>query len=88
MTVEAIAVADSGPLISLARINLLDLIPQLCSRVLIPPAVWEEVTVRGAKAPGAYEVSQATWIEIVHPHRGEVLATTELQTEPHLPTRR
>lgn len=37
--IEALAVADSGPLIALARINQLALLPQLCSRVLIPPAV-------------------------------------------------
>ena len=38
-------VGDSSPLISLALIGQLDLLPKLYRRVLIPPAVWNEVTV-------------------------------------------
>jgi len=61
---EAVIVADSSPLIGLARIGQLDILPRLGSRVLAPQFVWEEATIRGSSAPGAVEISQATWIEV------------------------
>ncbi len=61
---EAVIVPDSSPLIGLARIGQLDILPQLSSRVLVPQFVWEEVTIRGSGAPGSVEVKQATWIEV------------------------
>jgi len=64
---DTVAIADSGPLICLARINQLELLPRLFSRTLLPPEVWNEVTVRGQGHPGAYEVSQATWLTIQAP---------------------
>lgn len=60
-------VGDSSPLISLALIGQLDLLPRLYQRVLIPPAVWNEVTVQGAGLPGAQAVSELTWLEIQEP---------------------
>jgi predicted nucleic acid-binding protein len=44
-------------------------LPNLYQRVLAPPAVWDEVTVQGQSLPGAYEVSQLTWLEIQVPER-------------------
>jgi len=64
---NAAIIADSSPLISLAIIEQLELLPQLYQRVLLPPAVWDEVTVRGAGLPGAQAVSQAQWLEIQAP---------------------
>ncbi len=64
---EAAAIADSGPLISLARINQLELLPGLFSKILAPPEVWNEVTVKGQRRPGAFEISQITWITIQEP---------------------
>jgi predicted nucleic acid-binding protein len=64
---DTVAIADSGPLICLARINQLELLPRLFSRILVPPEVWNEVTVRGQGHPGAYEVSQITWLTIQVP---------------------
>ena len=64
---DTAAVADSGPLICLARINQLELLPRLFAKILVPPEVWDEVTVRGQGHPGAYEVSQVTWITIQAP---------------------
>lgn len=60
-------VGDSSPLISLAIIGQLDLLPKLYRRVLIPPAVWNEVTVQGVGLPGAQAVSELTWLEILEP---------------------
>lgn len=64
---DTAAIADSGPLICLARINQLELLSRLFSKILVPPEVWNEVTVRGQGHPGAYEVSQVTWLTIQAP---------------------
>jgi uncharacterized protein len=64
---ESGAIADSGPLISLARINQHELLPLLFSKILVPPEVWDEVTVKGQERPGAHEISRVTWITIKEP---------------------
>ncbi len=58
---EKVAIADSGPLICLARINQLDLLRRLFSKILVPPEVWHEVTIKGQGYPGAQEISRVTW---------------------------
>ena len=57
-------VSNASPLINLARIDQLDLLPRLYGELLIPEAVWEEVVTEGAGQPGADEVKAATWIKI------------------------
>ena len=64
---DTAAIADSGPLICLARINQLELLPGLFAKILVPPEVWDEVTVRGKDHPGAHEMSQVTWLTIQAP---------------------
>jgi len=64
---DTAAIADSGPLICLARINQLELLPRLFSRILVPPEVWNEVTVRGKEHPGAQHVSQSKWLTLQLP---------------------
>lgn len=54
-------VSNSGPLISLARIQRLSLLPELFERVAIPRAVWREV-VRPRRI-GSAEIRNAEWIE-------------------------
>lgn len=56
-------VSNASPLVNLARIGRLSLLPNLFGRVLIPEAVWQEVVVAGKGQPGAEEISQANWIE-------------------------
>ncbi|HRI65532.1 MAG TPA: DUF3368 domain-containing protein [Polyangium sp.] len=59
-------IADSGPLISLARIGQLHLIPQLFFKVRIPDAVMREVTQGAAEGrPGATEIRNAEWVEVI-----------------------
>lgn len=62
-----VIVADSSPLIALAIIEQLELLRQLYQRVLLPPAVWDEVTVQGRGLPGAQAVSHLPWLEIQAP---------------------
>ena len=66
MTNSAI-VTDSSPLIALAIIEQLELLPQLYQCILIPPAVWEEVTIKGMGLPGAQSISQVQWLEVKLP---------------------
>lgn len=80
MTKSAI-VADSGPLISLAIIDQLDLLRQLYKHVLVPPAVWDEVTVKGQGMPGAHAVSQLAWLEILKPEL-QVLQPLSILVDP------
>ncbi|SKA75900.1 hypothetical protein SAMN02745130_01596 [Thiothrix eikelboomii] len=74
-------VADSGPLISLAIIGQLDLLRQLYQRVLVPPAVWHEVTVKGLGMPGAQAVAQLSWLEIRKPEQ-QVLQPLSILVDP------
>jgi predicted nucleic acid-binding protein len=53
------AVSDSSPLIHLAKIEALELISRLYSRILIPPAVWREVVEESDGRPGAAEMQKA-----------------------------
>lgn len=69
-----IVVADAGPLIHLAAIGQLELIHRLSPEVLVPQAVFDEVVVVGAGLPGAAAVGTASWIRIVTPTRGDVVA--------------
>jgi uncharacterized protein len=53
------AVADTSPLLALARLDLLHLLPRLFERTLIPPAVFSEAVERRPNAPGAGAVRRA-----------------------------
>lgn len=59
-----IAVSDSSPLITLARIGHLKLLADLYGRIVIPTQVHHEVVVSGRGLPGAEEVRKADWIEV------------------------
>jgi predicted nucleic acid-binding protein len=66
-----VIVADSGPLISFARIGELKLIERMVNRVLIPPAVMEEIAPRGKRRKGAMALQRAPWIiveNLANPH--------------------
>ena len=54
-----IVVSNSSPLIVLTEIGLLSLIPQLYGTITVPAAVFDEITVAGADAPGADEIRKA-----------------------------
>ena len=43
---EAVLIADSSPLIGLARIGQLALLPHLAEKVVVPPAVWDDSRAR------------------------------------------
>jgi predicted nucleic acid-binding protein len=57
-------VSNASPLINLARIGQLDLLPQLYGELTAPDAVWREVVLEGAGQPGAEEIETASWIQV------------------------
>jgi uncharacterized protein len=76
------AVSDSSPLIHLAKIEALELISRLYSRVLIPPAVWREVVEESDGRPGAVEMERAVaagWM-VKQAAKNEILVIALRQT--------
>lgn len=59
-----IVVADTSPLLYLARLGLLDLLPPLYGSVTVPTTVWRELTEYRPDAPGVAELLGATWITV------------------------
>ena len=57
-------VADSSPLVILAKLGCFELLKKLFSRLHISAEVHHEVVVAGAGLPGASEVGDAAWIEV------------------------
>jgi hypothetical protein len=60
-SVKTPASARAGPLIAYARIERLDLLRQVVGELLIPEAVYEEMT-RVRRRPGAADVERGDWI--------------------------
>jgi len=54
-----VTVCDSSPLIHLAGVGHLDLLPRFYGTVLIPPAVFREVVTEGGTRSPARMVAQA-----------------------------
>jgi predicted nucleic acid-binding protein len=57
-------VADSSPLIILAKLNLFELLRKLYPHVYISAEVYAEVVIAGGGLPGATNVASAGWIEV------------------------
>ena len=58
-----IVVSNTSPVINLAVIGKLDLLRLLYQKIMMPYAVFHEITVKGAGQPGASDVQAANWIE-------------------------
>lgn len=59
-----IVVADTSPVLHLARIGRLDLIPAVVGQVVIPRTVWNELVHLGTRADVITALNSATWIDI------------------------
>lgn len=60
---DLLVVADSGPLIALAGVQCLDLLPQLYPRVAAPHAVIEEIMAGASLSPRHNFLPQVSWLE-------------------------
>jgi len=72
-----IIVSNTTPLSELAKIDRLDLLQTLFTTILIPPAVYAELTT--GNHPAATAIPAATWIEtqeVSQPERIEQLLQT------------
>jgi predicted nucleic acid-binding protein len=58
-------VVNATPLIALSLVNRLDLLHRLFEEVIVPPAVYEEITAKDADQTGVTALRSATWIKIV-----------------------
>lgn len=61
-------VSNSSPLIALARIDLLTVLPSLFQEILVPEAVWHEVVIRGVGKPGGEALIKATHVGWLRQH--------------------
>lgn len=57
-----IVVSDTSPILNLARIGRLGLLPSLYHRVLIPTAVYEELTAAKNDLPSAVDLGWEPWL--------------------------
>jgi predicted nucleic acid-binding protein len=62
MAEERPVVTNSGPLIALSSVGQLDVLLHLYTEVLVPEAVWREVTTAGEGRPGSRELTESSWI--------------------------
>jgi uncharacterized protein len=60
-----IVVADTSPLLHLARIGRLDLLPAVVGRVTVPRSVWGELVHPGTRSDVVTSIESATWIDVV-----------------------
>jgi uncharacterized protein len=59
-----IVVSDTSPITNLASIGQLELLRQLYGQIVIPPAVYRELTTAGETVPGYQEVQTFDWITV------------------------
>ena len=58
-----VIISDTSPIINLARIGYLDLVPRLFGTIIIPDFVYHEIVVVGKGLPGAKEIAEADWVQ-------------------------
>lgn len=59
-----IVVSNTSPIINMAVIGHLELLRKLYNKIIIPQAVYHEITVKGLGQVGAQEVEKSKWIEV------------------------
>lgn len=57
-------VVDAGPLIFLAKLDRLDLLPNIGEQIYIPQAVMSEIHAKDDKACSILEQASATWLQV------------------------
>ncbi|NUQ26755.1 MAG: DUF3368 domain-containing protein [Saprospiraceae bacterium] len=60
-----LVVSDTSPIINLASIGHLHLLPELFTEIVIPTAVFDEIAGEGNNEPGSVEVKTASWVKIL-----------------------
>lgn len=76
-----IVVSDTSPLIALAAVGQLRLLPHLYGQVIVPEQVFLEATAARPTAPGADEVRSVKWIRIEKPTNQSLLKALTLELD-------
>jgi len=63
-----IVVSDTSPILNLARIGRLDLLPLLYHQVLMPSAVYEELIRSKSDLPPAIDLASQPWLIVATPN--------------------
>ncbi len=66
-----IVISDSSSLIAIAAVGHLDLLRTMYEEVIVPPAVWNEVSL--PNRPGGDDLVRAEWIRVVPPSHPNVI---------------
>ena len=69
-----IVISDTSPILNLARIELLDLLPNLYQQVLIPPAVHHELLRTHYEGRAALERALESWLVVAWPKNEQLVA--------------
>jgi predicted nucleic acid-binding protein len=56
-------ILDAGPIIALAKISALHVLPRLFEEIVVPSVVMREVAPRSEKRPGV-EIRKAAWVRV------------------------
>jgi predicted nucleic acid-binding protein len=57
-------VSNAGPIISAARAGQLDILHSVVQQLILPPAVHDEIVLKGAGKPGAEPEALSAWTEV------------------------
>jgi predicted nucleic acid-binding protein len=60
-----IVVSNTSPIINLAAIEKIHLLKKCFEKIIIPKAVYDEITIKGRGEPGDKEVRTVDWIKVV-----------------------
>lgn len=58
-------IVNATPLIALALVNQLDLLPQIFDEIIVPKPVYDEVTNQGLERPGARAIAGVDWLKVI-----------------------
>ena len=77
-----IVVSNTSPITNLAAIGQLDMLRQLYAKILIPQAVYGELTFGDGNQPGGQEVQTLAWIETRHVADRVLVTALQLELDP------
>ena len=69
-----IVVSDTSPVLNLARVRRLDLLPSLYHQVFIPPAVSTELGSRNSQTSQFIHAALGSWLLVASPENHELVA--------------
>jgi uncharacterized protein len=77
-----IVVSNTSPITNLAAIGQVDMLRQLYAKVLIPQAVYGELTFGGVRQPGGREAQTLPWIETKHVTDRVLVTALQMELDP------